>query len=406
MCKLRGDQGLLRADHCQRLWDVVIAGAGPAGAVCALYLARFGHQVLLIDKARFPRDKPCGDVLIPDAITVLKRARLYNSIRQIAHELNTIIVYSPSQIRLDVPGEYLSLRRTKLDMLLVNKAIEAGATLVQGNIRDARTGQDGASLISVAGSAESVRARVCVLATGGAVTLARRAGIVSHKESSGMGVRTYVYSSRGPSLPIFSYDHSLVPGYSWIVPLGNDYYNVGCGILYTRTGQGRHSLKELLGQFLSTFPLAVELMCDGEQVSPIRGAPIRCGLAGTSCVVNGSIVGIGETIGTTFPFSGEGIGKAMHTGELAAMAINNTLRSDDLSDLQQYPERLQQEVEPLYRGYQVAQRWLSYSWLNDFVARRITKSSYLQKCLRDFIAETGDPRSVYSLWSILRSFFK
>ncbi|MFQ6007410.1 MAG: NAD(P)/FAD-dependent oxidoreductase, partial [Candidatus Zixiibacteriota bacterium] len=104
-------------DH--RQWEVVVVGAGPAGAVCAWALADKGHEVLVVDKDRFPRDKPCGDMLIPDAISLLQDIGVLEKVRSSAHEIPAMEIFSPSGIRFEVPGPYISIRRRKLDTLLM-----------------------------------------------------------------------------------------------------------------------------------------------------------------------------------------------------------------------------------------------------------------------------------------------
>jgi flavin-dependent dehydrogenase len=113
---------------------------------------------------------------------------------------------------------------------------------------------------------------------------------------------------------------------------------------------------------------------------------------------------LGESIGATFPFTGEGIGKAMETGEIAAEVAHNALSSGDLSRLSEFPRRIERELQPKFLGYRIAENWFSKPWLNDFVARRIRSSRILQELVAGIINETVDPREVFSLRGILRSF--
>src|SRR5260370_16214471 len=80
------------------LWDVVVIGAGPAGSVAALHLATEGHRVLLLDKQRFPRDKTCGDGLLPEAQGVLQRAGLLQHALELGRRLAILSMISPSRI--------------------------------------------------------------------------------------------------------------------------------------------------------------------------------------------------------------------------------------------------------------------------------------------------------------------
>ncbi|HET9948625.1 MAG TPA: hypothetical protein VFQ22_06870, partial [Longimicrobiales bacterium] len=106
----------------------------------------------------------------------------------------------------------------------------------------------------------------------------------------------------------------------------------------------------------------------------------------------------------TYPFTGEGIGKAMESGELAAAQLAAWLAGRDPSALDAYAERLESELRPRYHGYELAQRWLARPWLNDLVARRIRRGGWLAEAVRGVVAETVDPARVFSWRGILRSF--
>jgi geranylgeranyl reductase family protein len=389
-------------DLPERIWDVIIAGAGPAGSICARTLARAGRSVLLLDKERFPRHKACGDMLIPDAVTLLRRLDLLDAILPDAAVIRNIRVYSPSRIDFDVPGEFLALRRFDLDHRLAQAARGAGATLARGYVSDIAADSDG---VTVTADGRTLRGQVVVIATGAAVELAQRAGIVADSTASAVAIRCYVKSDFELSDVILSYDRPLLPGYAWVIPVGPHLYNVGCGARVVDANGHPPGLKRHLREFLDDFPLARELMARGETVTKISGAALRCSLSGNRALCSGRILAVGETVGTTFPFTGEGIGKAMHSALIAAEVINGALDNSP-PVLDEYPRRIADEIAPFYYGYNVAERWLGRAWLNDFLSRRVTRSPYLRRQIRDFISETGDPRRLFSLGSVLKSFWK
>ena len=245
------------------------------------------------------------------------------------------------------------------------------------------------------------RARFAVLAVGAQVELLNRLGMVTAPLPSALAVRCYVRSEAEFDRLIISYDKRLLPGYGWIFPMGGGEYNVGCGEFLPRPAG--HNLKDLLARFLDTFPLARELMARGGTMGEVQGAPLRCGLTGSTLVRPDGILAIGESIGATFPFTGEGIGKAMETAEIAADAVDQALSSGSREGLKLLPHHLSRELAPKYEAYQVAQRWISHAWVNDLVAWRANRSRYMQRALRDILADRADASRIFSVRGFAKS---
>ncbi|MBI4551696.1 MAG: geranylgeranyl reductase family protein [Candidatus Latescibacteria bacterium] len=384
-------------------WDALVVGAGPAGSTAALRLAAQGYRVLIVDKHRFPRDKVCGDGLIPDAIQSLRRIGLYERVREIGYQTDRGVVFSPSQIDVTIPMSFLAIKRMIFDEMIAQEAVTRGAVLCQGQVNDLVIRPDGTITASCSASARTIRARVAVIATGADVSLLRPLGMVVQPQMSAIAMRCYVRSSFSIEHPVISFDRSIIPGYAWIFPLRNDEYNVGCGIVYRGPAREQANLKEIFQTFITAFPLARRLLQDGEALTPLRGARLRWGLAGTRPITDGNVLAIGETIGATFPFTGEGIGKAMETGELAATVIHQAFTEEQFNHLQAFPRRLEDDLRPRYYGYRVAEDWMAHAWLGDLVAWRARKSQYVREALTGLIAETVDPRAVFSVRGMVKS---
>ena len=107
--------------------DVLVVGAGPAGSACAQQLARAGFAVVLADQHEFPRDKVCGDGLIPDAHTAFGRLGVYQQVMQAAQRATHVACIAPRGGRVDVPGRVAVLPRAELDEILRRAAVDAGA---------------------------------------------------------------------------------------------------------------------------------------------------------------------------------------------------------------------------------------------------------------------------------------
>ena len=383
-------------------WDAVIAGAGPAGAACALLLARGGMRVLLLDRCGFPRDKACGDLLIPDSLAILARLGLADRVRALGRGLDRARVYSPSRIDWSIEGDFVTLRRKELDAVLVETAVAAGAILRKGDVVRVDDVAEGVT-VGLRNGAE-VRGRTAVLATGAEVSLLERTGALSRKAPTALAVRAYVRASRGPDELLISFDRSIVPGYGWVFPLPDGWFNVGVGVLHQARSDRRRSLRGLLDRFVGAFPPLQEMMASAGTLEDIRGARLRCGLEGARLNAGERILAVGEAVGTTYPFTGEGVGKAMETGALAAEAVLRASCPGGPTPVEWYARQVEEELRPRYRGYQAAQEWFARPLLNDLLAWRARKSPYLRQTAAEMVAEVSDPREAVSFRGLLRSF--
>ena len=123
-----------------RLWDVVIVGAGPAGAIAAAHLAAGHRRVLLLDRKKFPREKICGDGLLPDALRCLDAIGAGEIVRAAGHKISTSVFTSPSRNEVEIPGEYLTIKRSLLDMIVAQKAVDIGAVFAWGEVKQLAAG--------------------------------------------------------------------------------------------------------------------------------------------------------------------------------------------------------------------------------------------------------------------------
>ena len=383
-------------------WDAVVVGGGPSGSMAALHLAEAGRRVLMLERHVYPRDKACGDLLIPDALGALRRAGLYDAVAAVARPLAEAVISSPSRIEWSIPGEYLCLQRERLDALLAEGAADRGAVVAHGRVEGVRPLEDGTVEVDVRGRERPFHARTAVLAAGADVSLIDGLGMVERAAPTAVAVRAYVRSPVTVGSMLISFDREIVPGYAWIFPLPDHVYNVGVGTLYDPAEPARHDLRRLYDVFCTGYPEARALTEAAEWTTPIRGARLRCGLSGARARGPGNVVAVGEQIGTTYPFTGEGIGKAMETGELAAQHIAAFL-DGDAAALDRYAGRVERELRPRYHGYEVAQRWLARPWLNDLLSWRMRRGRWLQEAARGVVAETVDPARVFSWRGLLRS---
>src|SRR5206468_12469488 len=149
--------------------DVLVVGAGPAGSACAQWLARAGVDVVLADQHAFPRDKVCGDGLIPDAHRALARLGVLDKVLAQAKGARHVGCVGPRGGRVDVPARLAVLPRRELDEILRQAALRAGARWLsparfEAPLLDADERVAGATFASAAGGSQTVHARWPVLA--------------------------------------------------------------------------------------------------------------------------------------------------------------------------------------------------------------------------------------------------
>lgn len=384
------------------VWDAVVVGAGPAGAAAAAHLARRGHQVLLLDRERFPREKACGDALNGDALRRLDGLGVLERVRALGRCSGAVSLYSPSRLRADIAGDFVALKRSRLDALIAEAAVRSGATFCQGLVERAQASGEEVA-VEVGGLGRAIRARLCLFAVGANVAPALRSGLHVAPRPTAMAVRAYVSSSAELDRPVVSFERSLLPGYAWIFPLRDGVFNVGCGVFLRGAQRKRLNLRLALAAFLSTFPSAREVMAGAQGMSPLKGAQLRCGFPSASAAVSGRCLAIGETLGTTLPLLGEGIGKAMETGAAAAEVAHRFLASGDGRHLQEYRDFLEQGIAPGLRGYLLAERVMSVPALNDAVCWRSGRSAFLRQALAEVINGVAQPKTLFSPRSFIRS---
>ncbi|BDO43291.1 drug:proton antiporter [Cellulomonas sp. NTE-D12] len=322
--------------------DVVVVGAGPAGSSTAYWAASAGLDVLLIDKATFPRDKVCGDGLTPRAVAELVRMGvplreqdgwIRNRGLRVHGGGHTIELAWPELS--SYPSYGLAKARTSLDALLVDHARAAGAkvlegTRVTGPVHDERTGRVlGVTARTADGSETMYRAPVVVAADGVSSRLATALGRTTRPDRPmGVAVRTYFRSPRHDDPWMESHlelwdgepgRSNLMPGYGWIFALGDGTVNVGLGSVSSTNAATKVDYKALFATWMANTPPEWELTPDN-QLGPVRGAALPMGFNRGPLYGNGVLLA-GDAAGMVSPFNGEGIAYGLQAGRVAADAI-------------------------------------------------------------------------------------
>ena len=335
--------------------DVIVVGAGPAGASAAHYLAAAGRSVLLLEKATFPRDKVCGDGLTPRAVSELVRMGvpmrpedgwMRNKGLRVVGGGHTIHLPWPEIDRY--PSYGLAKARMGLDQTLAYHARTTGAKLMEGvnvtgPVVDDRTGRivgvtarqvDARGRRIEGADAEiELRAPVVVAADGVSARLATAMGIAKRDDRPmGVAVRTYFRTPRHDDEWMESHlelwegeprRSALLPGYGWIFPLGDGTANVGLGSVSSTARATQLDYRALLAAWMRNAPAEWEFTPEN-QIGPVRGAALPMSFNRKPIYQRGLLL-VGDAGGMVSPFNGEGIAYALQAGRIAADVISQAL---------------------------------------------------------------------------------
>jgi geranylgeranyl reductase family protein len=350
-------------DQGDRRADVLVVGAGPAGSAAAWHLARSGRDVVVLEKARFPREKVCGDGLTPRGVKALADMGVdttgwvrHRGLRVTGGGVVTEVDWPRLQ---HWPGFGLIRNRRDLDAQLAAHAGDAGARVLQevtvtGPLLDDAGRVAGVHAEEGPDRAPTTwRAPLVVSAEGLSGRLAKALGLLRREDRPlGVAVRRYVTSPRTHDDYLdVSFDLSpagpsadSMPGYGWAFGMGEGTSNTGFGLLDARRGTGAEP-RAVLREWLATLPPEWQL---GEEhaVTPLRGAGLPMALHRGPAYTRGLLLA-GDAAGTVNPFNGEGISYALETGRMAAEAAVEGLAAPEgparEAVLRRYPDRLRAE---------------------------------------------------------------
>ena len=337
--------------------DVLVVGAGPGGSATAYHLARHGIDVTIVERATFPREKVCGDGITPRGVAAMHSMgidtddpRFERVIGLRVHARDTTIDL-PWPDLTSFPPYALVMTRHDFDHVLVQRAVKAGARLVEATEAVAPVIEDGwvaGAMVRPAGERDApatrIRARYVVAADGAASRFAAPAG-VRRDDSRPLGIaaRRYYRVAYHPGpwfeswLDLWDGD-MLLPGYGWLFPLAGGRINLGGGLLNTFKHFKDISAQQLFSAFARMLPEEWGISEDTADGRVLSG-PLPMSLNRTPQAVPGLVL-VGDAAGAVNPFNGEGIAYAMETGQIAAGLLHEALVKDRPGIAMMYPQVL------------------------------------------------------------------
>jgi menaquinone-9 beta-reductase len=406
----------------ERQAQVIVVGAGPAGAATAYHLAAAGIDVLLLEKSAFPRDKVCGDGLTPRATRQL--IGMGFDLDQPGWQKNKGLRIIGAGLRLELPWPDLAtfppygMARARLDLdeLLARHAEKAGArlqerTAVTGPVIDDYTGRVvGVTARPVddrgrkVGDEVTYRAPIVVAADGVSARLAMALGL-ERRENRPMAVaaRAYYRTPMHDDPWMESWlelwdgkpnESNQLPGYGWIFPLGDGTANVGLGILNTSKAFQNIDYKDSMRRWLANTPEELGFR-DENLVAPIRSAALPMGFNRKPHYTRGVLL-VGDSGGMVNPFNGEGIDYALEAGRMAAETAVQALGRVPGPMRERVLEGYPAALDATYGGYFTLGRVFAKMIGNPTFMKQATKYGLPRPTLMRFMlklmANLTDPR--------------
>lgn len=345
-------------------FDVCIAGAGPAGSVCALFLAKKGLNVLLLDKATFPRDKACADNKSWKCTSIIKELGLWKEFQKLPrHAITKMFFSSPTGHELTVPlekkkiqkdGPHYNVRRVFFDNFLFQAAKRHKNIKTIEGFEVTSAVFKGKQVTGVKGKARNGKtktffAKVVVGADGSTSAFSGSVGINPvQKERHAVSARAYFSGVKflRKNTAELHYLKNVCPGYFWIFPVDKGLCNVGVGLPLAIVEREKIDVKNLLHEIISSKKFSKRFQ-SAKMVSEVGLWGITISMSRKKICGNGFVL-CGDAANTAVTFAGEGVGPAMRSGKIAAHAIAGAFEKNDFSEksLSKYEDDLWKIMGP------------------------------------------------------------
>lgn len=361
-------------------FDILIVGAGPAGATTALKLAGSGLKIAIIDKAGFPRPKTCGDGLTLDVINQLSMVSepLAAAFRNFPGKLPSYeaVLFSPDFRQIRIPFRIkhenrpiYTCRRVDFDNLMFQQLKQFENISVFENCKALDIEQN-ADKVILTSEELTFEAKLIVGADGANSLVARKMGIKRiPREHQAMGLTAYYQGMKtlNENNPIEIYFlRDILPGYLWIFHLGNGMANVGIGMLASTVSITKLDLKKVFDNLLNSHPLK-ERMTGAVREGSVKGHVLPLGFDKREISGNRFLL-TGDAAALVDPLTGEGVGNAIRSGRVAAEHILNCFKANDFSAAfnKAYNQEVYRRLLPEYKMNHAIQKLCRYPALLNF----------------------------------------
>lgn len=332
-------------------YDLLIVGGGPAGSTTAIFAALQGIKVLLVDKARFPRDKVCGDAIPPSSLAILEELGLLEKLIKSPHMCVSLLWHTENDCLQLPDAEAIVCKRFIFDDLLFEAAKHYADTREGWNVENLLLKNSqvfGIQGTTDTGESFEVTSKIVVGADGCSSTVARKVGLAyKRKQSGAVATRAYYRCLPSAGQMEFYYLKECLPGYLWIFPVDIETVNVGI-LTFCDTLAKRKFSSPQLHQHLLNSPLLKERFAQAELIERIQGWHLPMALADPQPTIHGNgFILAGDAAGLVDPFMGHGIDTAMMSGKIAGKLLGTICRGSNYSAiaLQVYSNNVWQQYK-------------------------------------------------------------
>ncbi len=380
-------------------FDLLIAGAGPAGCTLALNLAPRGIRIGIIEKNIFPRHKICGDALSGKVISVMKRipGGVYEDFLKHVDKIPSrgIRFIAPNHHEIDVPFSLhrneddpapgYVCKRNDFDNFLFGRLKEYPNIMIfQGErVEQVVTHPDG---VVVRTGNHEFSGKV-IAGADGVHSIVRKSFQEGHDDKKHLcvGIRGYFENVSGLHPENFIeliFLKRLLPSYFWIFPSTEGLVNAGFGMMQGRISQQRENLSQLFSDLIQNDPLLGPRFSTARLAGKLEAHTLPLGTYRFNRSGNRFVL-LGDAASLVDPFSGEGIGNAMASGEIAAAILEPCFTLNDFSAeaLCAYDARIQQRFSREFRTMGVMQQLAGSKWLLNLVVDKARKNREIRELL-------------------------
>lgn len=378
--------------------EVIVVGAGPAGAMTATILAQKGHDVLLLDRQEFPRDKTCGDAVPAGAVelmcemgmkekveTAVTRGEFYPARKmQLVSPKGHILEATFSKSKKLGLDSFVA-PRLYYDALIQQHAVDSGAEFMPLSVKEpiVENGRVIGVRAQANGMVREFQAQLVIGADGvtSAITRSLRSKQAQHHDNHrAVALRAYIEDLEElPHTVEFFLYREILPGYAWIFPIGQGRANIGLGLRLDHLRKHKLRLDKMLQDFLA-MPLIKKRLKQGGQLRDIATWQLNFGSQKQLQHAFAGALLVGDAAGFINPLTGGGIHNALISARLAAQTAHEALKANDTSRerLRVYEERCQEEMwDSMKRSHLMQRAFLYFPFLIDWLVKWGKENSQL-----------------------------